>query len=330
MAAPLLFCTRYSSVPKEGQLHVESILYQNEEALLKSLPAQQALKATNTQIRLKPKTSRTEYLEKVGTLKDELQYGNIYEINYCLEFAGIYPHFEPLHAFQKLNESARAPFSAFYHCRDQYLICASPERYLQKTGRRLISQPIKGTAPRSADPYEDQELKDQLRSSEKEQSENVMITDLVRNDLSRTASLGSVVVDELFGIYSFASVHQMISTVHSDLHENYDAEDALRTSFPMGSMTGAPKLSAMQLIDQHENFARSLYAGTVGYFSPSGDFDFNVVIRSLFFHAGTGYLSARVGSAITIHCEADKEYDECLLKAKNLFQILEATTMSPT
>jgi len=276
---------------------------------------------TTTPLKLLDKTSRAQYLENVESLKDHLQYGNIYEANYCIEFQG----YASLHApsvYEKLSQLSPAPFAAYYKCRDQHLMCASPERYMYKAGDQLVSQPIKGTAARAGNKAEDELLKKKLAESEKERSENVMIVDLVRNDLSRTASPGSVEVRELFGIYSYPAVHQMVSTISSKLSPSFHFSDALRYSFPMGSMTGAPKIKAMQLIDEHENFSRSLYSGSVGYITPEGDLDFNVVIRSLFYNARTCLVSARVGSAITIHCDAEKEYEECLLKADKLLKAL--------
>lgn len=303
---------------RKGQVWVESLKHTTVEDFYAALPdIEPPLKSIS--INLEPKTSEREYLKKVDSLKQELQYGNIYEVNYCIEFAKQAKEFDPLSAFAKLNKSASAPFSAFYKNDSTHVICTSPERYIQKTGDHIISQPIKGTIRRDKNPEVDATLKVDLYHNEKERSENVMITDLVRNDLSQTAKRGSVRVDELFGIYTFNTVHQMISTISSTLDEKYHWTDLIKTTFPMGSMTGAPKIKAMELIDTHENFARNLYAGSVGYITPNGDFDFNVVIRSLFYNTKTNYLSARVGSAITIHCDAKKEYEECLLKAENLF-----------
>lgn len=320
--APLLFFIPKTVVYQQDEtIWVESIEFEDSKSFESALPTVKE-DTTKTDIELLPKTSRDEYLEKVESLKKELQFGNIYEINYCIEFSQHSNSFDPLVAFRQLNKSAAAPFSAFYKNDSSTLFCASPERYMQKHGDQVISQPIKGTIKRSKDKDEDEQLKQNLYNNEKERSENVMITDLVRNDLSRTASIGSVQVEELFGIYTFNTVHQMISTVKSKLDPKFSVSDLLKTTFPMGSMTGAPKVRAMKLIESHENFARNLYSGAVGYITPDGDFDFNVVIRSIFHNAKTNYLSARVGSAITIHCDAEKEYEECLLKAENLFAAL--------
>lgn len=273
-------------------------------------------------------TSEKEYHNTLQKLTAELQQGNIYEINYCIEFAAEARLADPTAAFLELNLHTEAPFTAFYRLHDQYLLCASPERFLQKSGAGVISQPMKGTARRDKDPTQDQALKNQLATSEKERSENVMITDLVRNDLSKVAKKASVSVAELFGVYTYKSVHQMLSTVSCELDASVSLRDLLSATFPMGSMTGAPKMSALKLIDQHEKFNRGLYAGSVGYINPQGGLDLNVVIRSLFYNHQSSYLSARVGSAITIHSDASKEYEECLLKADSLLKALRKESLS--
>jgi len=201
---------------------------------------------------------------------------------------------------------------------------ASPERFIKKVGSKIISQPIKGTRKRGSSEQEDLMLKEELRQCPKEQSENVMIVDLVRNDLSKTAKKSSVKVEELFGVYSFTQVHQMISTVVSELKEGVHWTEVLKTTFPMGSMTGAPKIRAMQLIEDYEAFKRGLYSGAVGYVTPSGDFDFNVVIRSIIYHAANQYVSLAVGSAITANANGEDEYAECVLKAKAMLEVLNA------
>ncbi|MEM9981316.1 MAG: anthranilate synthase component I family protein, partial [Bacteroidota bacterium] len=218
------------------------------------------------------------------------------------------------------------PFATFLKLQHQYLLGASPERFLKKQGKQLISQPIKGTAKRSKQPVEDQRIRQQLYQSEKERAENLMIVDLVRNDLARSAVVGSVKVTELFGIYSFPQVHQMISTVKATLRDNITWVEALKNAFPMGSMTGAPKIKAMQLIEKYERTKRGLYSGAVGYVTPTGDFDFNVVIRSILYNAQAQYLSFQVGSAITYDALPAQEYEECLLKASAIIKTLAAQT----
>ena len=274
-------------------------------------------------------TSRDEYITQVKKLIGHIHRGDIYEINYCIEFFAEKVSLDPASLFLKLNSISEAPFSALYKNGDQWLICASPERFLKKTGSKIISQPIKGTRPRGKSPAEDERLKNELLHDEKERSENVMIVDLVRNDLSKSAARGSVKVDELFGIYSFKPVHQMISTVSAELAQNINPVDAIKNAFPMGSMTGAPKVRAMQLAEESEKMKRGLYSGAVGYFTPEMDFDFNVVIRSIQYNAKTGYLSLMVGSAITANADPGKEYEECLVKARTLFEALGAEAGLP-
>ena len=221
-----------------------------------------------------------------------------------------------------MNDLSQAPFSSFYKLADKFLLCSSPERFLKKSGDEIISQPIKGTKRRSSDKDEDELLKRQLIDDVKERAENVMIVDLVRNDLSHTAKRGSVEVVELFGIHSFPHVHQMISTVRSQLKEQVHFIDAIRHCFPMGSMTGAPKLRAMELIEKHEHFKRGLFSGSVGFITPGGNFDFNVVIRSIIYNQKTDFVSIRTGSAITDMCDPENEWSECELKAKVLLSCL--------
>lgn len=268
--------------------------------------------------------SKEEYLRKLEGLLQHIHRGDIYEANFCQEFFAEGITLDPLRTFNRLNEISHPPFAAFMKLEAQYLLSASPERYLRKEGRRLISQPIKGTAARSVSAEEDAFLAEGLRNDVKERSENIMIVDLVRNDLSRTASRGSVKVEELCGIYSFRQVHQMISTVVSTLEEGVSAVEAVRSTFPMGSMTGAPKVSAMQIIEELEESKRGLYSGALGYFTPEGDFDFNVVIRSILYNRNKEYASFSVGSAITAKSVPEKEYQECLLKAKAMRETLEA------
>lgn len=203
------------------------------------------------------------------------------------------------------------------------MLSASPERYLKKDGETIISQPIKGTAKRSKNILEDDRLKIALSQDTKERSENIMIVDLVRNDLSKTAIKGSVKVEELTKVYTFDQVHQMISTVTSKVEETTHPVDVIKSTFPMGSMTGAPKISAMRIIEDLEASKRGLYSGSVGYFSPTGNFDFNVVIRSILYNKTKKYVSYSVGGAITAKSDPLKEYEECLLKAKAMRTVLE-------
>ncbi len=273
-------------------------------------------------ITMQPRITKAEYLKKIAAVKKHIQLGDIYEMNFCQEFYAEEQDIDPLHLFEDLNKQANAPFAAFYKLKNRYLLCASPERFLQKSGRKLITQPIKGTAPRDADPQRDAEIKNELLRSQKNRSENVMIVDLVRNDLARSCKAGTVKTEELYGIYGFKKVWQMISTVVGELREDTHFIDALKAAYAMGSMTGAPKIRAMELIEKYEKSKRGLYSGAVGYFTPNGDFDFNVVIRSLIYNELTGYLSFQVGGAITAASDAEEEYAECLLKGQNISQVV--------
>ncbi len=276
----------------------------------------------NEQINIQSKISKEEYINAVNKLKEHIYRGDIYEINFCQEFFAEKVVLKTPLIYKKLNEISGAPFSAYCKFQEHYLMCASPERFLKRKSDRLLSQPIKGTIRRSKDAEEDEELKKELYNNDKERSENVMIVDLVRNDLSRIAKKGSVEVEELFGIYTFKQVHHMISSISCELKETTTFTDIIRSMFPMGSMTGAPKISAMKLIEEHEKTKRGLYSGAVGYISPTGDFDFNVVIRSILYNEKNKCLSFITGSAITEKAEAEKEYEECLLKAKAMFEVL--------
>jgi para-aminobenzoate synthetase component 1 len=275
------------------------------------------------EITIRQRISENSYIDKVSKMLTHIHKGDLYEANFCMEFYAENASIEPVEKFRKLNEISQPPFAVFFKNNKHFLLSASPERYLKKQGDLLLSQPIKGTAKRYSDPVEDEKSKIQLVSDPKERAENIMITDLVRNDLSHTAQKGSVEVKELCGIYSFMQVHQMISTITSKLDPQYGVIDALKTTFPMGSMTGAPKISAMKIIDQLEETKRSLYSGALGYFTPDGDFDFNVVIRSILYNQEKRYISFSVGSAITSLSSPEKEYQECLLKAKAMRDVLQ-------
>lgn len=273
-------------------------------------------------ITIEQRIPKQDYIDKVSRLLEYIHHGDLYEANFCMEFFAENAKINPLEKFLKLNEISQAPFTVFFKNDKQFLLSASPERYLKKEGENLISQPIKGTSKRFSDPVEDEISKNYLAEDPKERAENIMITDLVRNDLSRTAQKATVEVKELCGIYSFLQVHQMISTVTSKIDSKYSAVDVLRTTFPMGSMTGAPKYAAMKIIEELEETKRGLYSGAVGYFSPDGDFDFNVVIRSILYNQENEYVSFSVGSAITSLSVPEKEYEECLLKAKAMHEVL--------
>lgn len=271
---------------------------------------------------IKPRIQKQDYLFKVGEILEHIHKGDIYEANFCQEFYAENTRINPLDIYEDLNTISEAPFATFLKIDNQYLLCASPERYLKKEGAKIISQPIKGTAKRLVDLQEDQKTATALSKDIKERSENIMIVDLVRNDLSKSAKKGSVRVEELCKVSSFKQVHQMISTVVSELKDDVHLVDVIKDTFPMGSMTGAPKISAMKIIETLEETKRGLYSGTVGYFTPMGNFDFNVVIRSILYDSEKKYLSFSVGSAITAKSTPEKEYEECLLKAKAMQFVL--------
>lgn len=282
-----------------------------------------SIEKSKNSIKIKLKIHKDEYFNKVTTILSHIHRGDIYEANFCQEFYAENTTIQPLETYNKLNAISKPPFATFLKVGSKYLLSASPERYIKKTGTKIVSQPIKGTAKRDKDQIMDSILKNDLVSDEKERSENIMIVDLVRNDLSLTAKKGTVKVEELCKIYSFDQVHQMISTVVSEVDADTNPIDIIKTTFPMGSMTGAPKISAMQIIEDLEETKRGLYSGSVGYIKPNGDFDFNVVIRSILYNEAKKYVSYSVGGAITAKSEPLKEYEECLVKAKAMREVLE-------
>lgn len=285
------------------------------------VPASKPFDEVSASVSLFESTSKEKYIQNVNKIKSEIQFGNIYEMNYCVQFKAK-SKIDSLLTFIKLDELAQAPFSVYLNTKDHAVICASPERFLKKENDKLISQPIKGTAKRSENLAEDDSIKNNLQQNQKERSENIMIVDLVRNDLSKIAAKNSVHVDELCGVYTFKTVHQLISTVSCHLKPTTTFTDILKATFPMGSMTGAPKIAAMRIAEQVEDFKRGIYSGSIGYIKPNGDFDFNVVIRSILYNKQNNQVSCSVGSAITIQSEPEKEYEECLLKLQALKKAL--------
>lgn len=277
-------------------------------------------------IQINPRFSREEYILVVEKLRDHILRGDCYEINFCQEFFAENISFEPLITYHQLSDLSPTPFGSFYKVNDRYLLCASPERYLKKKDDLLLSQPMKGTAVRNKnDAALDSYYKTALFSSAKDRSENVMVVDLVRNDLSRVCEEGTVSVNELYGIYTFPQVHQMVSTISGIVRNDLTWVDIIRATFPMGSMTGAPKIKVLSLIEQYEKTKRGLFSGALGYVKPNRDFDFNVVIRSILYNAGNNYVSYQVGSGITFYSDAEKEFEECLLKAEAIKKVLTNT-----
>lgn len=274
-------------------------------------------------INIKMRIFKDAYHDRVKQILAHIHRGDIYEVNFCQEFYAENVALDPLSTYGRLNSISKPPFASFLKWGEMYLLSASPERYLKKSGSKIISQPIKGTAKRSVNALEDGQLKAVLEHDKKELSENIIIVDLVRNDLSKSAIKGSVAVEELCKVYSYAQVHQMVSTVTAQVPFSKDSVEIIMETFPMGSMTGAPKVSAMKIIEELENTKRSLYSGAIGYFAPNGDFDFSVVIRSILYNAVKKYVSFSVGSAITANSIPEREYEECLIKAKAMREVLE-------
>jgi para-aminobenzoate synthetase component 1 len=274
---------------------------------------------------IESKITKEQYIDTVNRLINHIQLGDIYEVNFCQEFFADSAAIDVANTYTMLQKVTPTPFACYVKYNNKHLLCASPERFIKKEGNKVISQPIKGTKKRGSTEEDDKRLISELRDDPKERAENIMITDLVRNDLSHFAKKGSVKVDELCGIYTFPKVHQMISTISAELKSEDLFIDALKKLFPMGSMTGAPKIRSMQLIEKYEKSKRGLYSGSVGYIEPNGDADFNVVIRSILYNSDNKYLSFQVGGAITINSVPENEYDECLLKASAIMQILKRT-----
>jgi len=290
----------------------------NEILEAKKLKTEEA----KSDIKIKLRIHKDEYHHKVNQVLEHIKRGDIYEANFCQEFYAENATINPVEVYKHLNKISEPPFASFLKLEDTYALCASPERYIKKEGTKIISQPIKGTAKRLVSEFDDAQLALDLMRDEKERAENVMIVDLVRNDLSKTAKIGSVKVEELCKVYSFKQVHQLISTVVSKVEKNTHPIDVLQSTFPMGSMTGAPKLSAMKIIENLEETKRGLYSGTIGYFTPENNFDFNVIIRSILYNKVQKYVSYSVGGAITAQSVVEKEYEECLLKAKAMKYVL--------
>ncbi len=295
-----------------------------DEAQLKQLyntPNTTNIQSKN--IHLQDRTSKENYIQNFEKIKQHIIDGDVYELNYCMEFYAENININPFETWQRLNSNSPTPFAGYLSHKNFQLLCASPERFLKKENFKLIAQPIKGTIIRGKDEKEDELFKKQLYNNEKERSENVMIVDLMRNDLARSSKAGTVQVEELFGIYSFEKLHQMISTVTAEVKQELNLYDIIRNAFPMGSMTGCPKIKAMELIEEYEDSKRGFFSGALGYVLPQGDFDFNVVIRSIIYNSENKYLSFHAGSAITYEANALSEYEECILKTQSIRNTLD-------
>lgn len=298
------------------------VLDANADAVLNEIMQQTVTSKNKYKAAFRNRIKRNEYTETVNKLKQHIKYGDCYEINYCQEFYAENTFIDPVDVYRQLTDISPNPFSCFYRLADKHVLCASPERYVKKMGDTIFSQPIKGTSARNPNNSRLDEIsKRHLQESEKEKRENVIIVDLVRNDLSKICKAGTVTVEEMFGVYSFPNVHQMISTIKGQLNHDTDLSEVVQATFPMGSMTGAPKKKVMQLLEIYEQTKRGIYSGTIGYVSPDGDFDFNVVIRTIVYNAQNGYISYHAGSAITYLSDPHTEYEECLMKAAAIVKV---------
>ncbi len=308
----------------EKEIFIEA---KDPEAIFKTISEaniDEVIQSYENLLKIESRLSKSEYESTIKELQQHIVRGDCYEINFCQEFYATNAIVNPVDVYQKLSKVSPNPFSALYRMNDQWLICASPERYIKKTGSNILSQPIKGTSMRIRDNDEKDGISRlDLFNSAKDRSENVMVVDLVRNDLAKICEEGSVKVDELYGIYSFPQVHQMISTVSGTLKKGMSFSEIIRATFPMGSMTGAPKKRVMELIETYEQTKRGIFSGAVGYINPQGDFDFNVVIRSILYNAFAKYLSLPAGSGITFYSDPEKEWEECLMKAAAMKNVLE-------
>lgn len=325
---PLGFPDCYFFIPKtiikfaQGQLKIESLDPQRVFAEIAKIEIPVHTSNQKT-LSIQSRFSKNEYFRAFEHMQAHIQRGDIYEVNLCQEFYAEDAQINPLSVYQKLNHISPTPFATFFKVHDKFILSASPERFLAKRGQMLISQPIKGTAARGNSAAEDQLLIEQLRNNPKEIAENVMIVDLVRNDMTRSAKPGTVAAERKLEVHTFKQVHQLISTITCTKDASISNVEAIKNIFPPGSMTGAPKISAMKLCEQYESSRRGIYSGTVGYFNPEGDFDFNVIIRTILYNQTQQYLSFHTGGAITIEAEAEKEYNECILKASAIRQTLQ-------
>jgi len=265
--------------------------------------------------------SQLDYLKNLEKIKNHIQYGDFYEVNYCIN-PSVKKEIDPLQTYQKLNQRNNAPFSGYFKYNKQHIICGSPERFLKKEGNKLTSQPIKGTIKRGNSEKEDELLKIQLKDDPKEKAENIMIVDLVRSDLSKIATLNSLNVEALNKVQTFNTVHQLVSTISCEIVPQTKFTDILKATFPMGSMTGAPKLRSMELMEKYEIFKRGMYSGSIGFIDEANNFDLNVVIRSILYNETTKVVNCPVGGAITFKSNPNNEYEECKLKANSMLQCI--------
>jgi len=260
-----------------------------------------------------------EYQDAFAEIKSRIDSGDCYQVNLSQGFTAK-GRGEPLAAYLKLRRATMAPFSAYIAWNNGALLSLSPERFISLKQGAALSQPIKGTRARGKSKDEDRRIARELAASEKDRAENLMIVDLLRNDLGRVCETGSIMVNQLFTIESFSNVHHLVSDVAGALLPGKDALDLLGSCYPGGSITGAPKLAAMEIIQEVEHEARRVYCGTVFYLGADGNFDSSITIRSLLWEAGV--LSCWAGGGIVADSDCEQEYQECFDKVSNIFRAL--------
>ncbi|MDD2721272.1 MAG: aminodeoxychorismate synthase component I [Gallionella sp.] len=265
--------------------------------------------------------TRDSYAAAFDAVQRYLQSGDCYQINLAQRFSAAASG-DARGAYLKLRGISPAPYSAFLDLPGAQVLCASPERFIGVTDGRVETRPIKGTRPRAADPVRDAQLADELRHHPKDRAENLMIVDLLRNDLGKHCATGTVRVPGLFEVESYSNVHHLVSTVQGELAAGHDALDLLQGCFPGGSITGAPKLRAMQIIEQLEPHRRGVYCGAIGYVGFDGNMDSNIVIRTLVY--SDGIIRCWAGGGIVADSQCDAEYQETLDKASAMLALLRA------
>lgn len=273
----------------------------------------------NVDVQIKNTISKDEYLNAIYTVKQNIKQGNVYQINYTQAFY-CQLNKSPFTLYQRLAKTNPAPFAAYLDYQDFHIVSSSPERFMRVHGDKIETRPIKGTMARGETPQQDAQAKQQLQNSKKDHAELLMIVDLERNDMGRICSSGSVHVDELFHIEEYATVFQQVANVKGSLKPNTTIKDIINGTFPGGSITGAPKISAMQLIAKLEPYSRNIYTGSIGYISFNQHMDFNIAIRTILCQEKTA--TYQVGGGIIWDSDAQAEYEESLLKGKALKEAL--------
>ncbi|MFH0860496.1 MAG: aminodeoxychorismate synthase component I [Candidatus Altiarchaeota archaeon] len=309
----------YDNLKREYTLISQSEDGKEELLKLASQPAEKKGEATLKPPNVESNFRKEDYLKAITKAKEYIRKGDIYQVNLSQRFTAE-TEADLWQLYKRLREINPAPFAAFLNFGDVQVVSASPERFLKVEGRHIETRPIKGTRPRGKDREEDRKLKEELEESEKDRAENIMIVDLERNDLGKVCEYGTVKVSEFEIIEEYATVFQMVSAVEGRLREDVNQVDILRATFPGGSITGAPKVRAMEIIDELEPTKRSAYTGAIGYLSFNGNMDLNIIIRSYILKDGRAYF--QVGGGIVADSDPEKEYQETLDKAKALMEAL--------